>query len=96
MELARLTVPALGQVKDGQRYAVEGYLFPDTYEFDVSVTPKQILDRMLARLEEVFTAEMRSRCQELGLEVHDVMTRRTGGKGGAGCCREGINRRSYA
>ncbi|NLP36560.1 MAG: endolytic transglycosylase MltG [Firmicutes bacterium] len=74
MELARLTVPALGQVKDGQRYAVEGYLFPDTYEFDVSVTPKQILDRMLARLEEVFTAEMRSRCQELGLEVHDVMT----------------------
>ena len=74
MGLARQTVPSLGQVREGQRYAIEGYLFPDTYEFDVNATPEQILDRMLRRLEEIFTPDMRKRCQELGLEIHDVMT----------------------
>ena len=68
------TVPAMGKSTSGQRYALEGYLFPDTYQFDVNATPEAILHRMQSRLDEVFTLEMRARAEELGLDVHQVMT----------------------
>ncbi|MCR3921858.1 MAG: endolytic transglycosylase MltG [Firmicutes bacterium] len=74
MELVKDSVPELGKVLPGQRYAMEGYLFPDTYEFDVNVTPEQILHRMQARLAEVLTPEMRARADQLGLELHEVLT----------------------
>ena len=74
MTLATAAVPAIGQVDPEQRYALEGYLYPDTYEFDVDVSPQIILDRMQSRLEELFTSEMRERAGEMDLELHEVMT----------------------
>jgi UPF0755 protein len=74
MDLAGGTVPAMGQSSDQQRYALEGYLFPDTYEFDIDIAPEAIISRMQSRLEEVFTDEMRARAEELGMTYHEVMT----------------------
>ncbi|MBS3900834.1 MAG: endolytic transglycosylase MltG [Dethiobacter sp.] len=74
MLLARETVPAFGRIEAGQRYALEGYLFPDTYEFPETVTPQEILTRMQSRVEEVLTPAMRSRAGELGLDIHQLMT----------------------
>jgi len=74
MLLAAETVPVLGRAKAGQRHALEGYLFPDTYEFAESVTPQEILTRMQARLDEVLTPAMRERGKELGLDIHQVIT----------------------
>ena len=74
MDLASATVPAMGESRPNQRYAVEGYLFPDTYEFDVNITPQAILTRMQSRLDEVFTAEMKEQADALGLTLHEVMT----------------------
>lgn len=74
MNLAIGTVPALGRVEEGQRYALEGYLFPDTYEFDINITPEAILTRMQSRLNDVLTDEMRARAAELGLDTHQLMT----------------------
>jgi UPF0755 protein len=74
MVLVGGTVPVMGQVNSKQRYALEGYLFPDTYEFDITISPEAIISRMQSRLDEVFTAEMRSRADELGMSVHEIMT----------------------
>lgn len=74
MDLAQAAVPAMGRVKPGQRFALEGYLFPDTYEFDLDATPEFILRRLQSRLEEVITPEMRARAEELGMDMHQVLT----------------------
>lgn len=39
---------------DGRRYALEGFLFPDTYHFDKGSTPETVIQIMLKRFEEVF------------------------------------------
>ncbi|NLN07421.1 MAG: endolytic transglycosylase MltG [Firmicutes bacterium] len=71
---AAAVVPALGRVAEGQRYTLEGYLFPDTYEFERGVSVEQIIARMQNRLEEILTAELRERAAELGLDLHTVLT----------------------
>lgn len=37
----------------GRRYALEGFLFPDTYHFDKDSTPKTVIDTMIKRFEEI-------------------------------------------
>jgi UPF0755 protein len=57
-----------------RRYALEGYLFPDTYEIFVDSTPEEILDKMLTHYYEVFTGEWVARAQELDMTRDQVMT----------------------
>ncbi len=38
---------------DGRRYALEGFLFPDTYHFDKDSTPDTVIKIMIDRFEEV-------------------------------------------
>ncbi len=53
---------------------LEGYLFPDTYEFKSAVTEKQILLRMLSRFDEIFKEEYYERATQLGLSINEVIT----------------------
>ncbi len=53
---------------------LEGYLFPDTYEFPKDADEKLIIDRMLARFDEVYRPEYRARAKELGLTDDEVIT----------------------
>ncbi|MDR0840310.1 MAG: endolytic transglycosylase MltG [Christensenellaceae bacterium] len=55
-------------------YALEGYLFPDTYEIYADSSPKTIITKMLLRFNEVFSDEYIARAQELSLTVDDVVT----------------------
>ncbi|WP_050752945.1 endolytic transglycosylase MltG [Pseudobacteroides cellulosolvens] len=52
---------------------LEGYLFPDTYNFDVKSGEKAIIDRMLSRFDEVFKPEYYEKAKALGLTVHEVI-----------------------
>jgi UPF0755 protein len=74
MDLAAGTIPASGQQTAGQRYTLEGYLYPDTYEFDTNISAEAILQRMQGRLEQVLTPELRQRTEELGLSIHELIT----------------------
>ncbi len=74
MNLAKSASPALGEILPGQRHAMEGYLYPDTYQFEVGATAQTILRRLEARLLEVFSPELRQRAEELGLTTHQVIT----------------------
>ena len=68
--------PFIAELPDtaGRRYALEGYLFPDTYEIYADSTPEEILDKMLTHYYEIFSGEWVSRAEELGMTRDEVMT----------------------
>jgi UPF0755 protein len=74
--LAReLGVPAIGA--GGQASVpggLEGYLFPDTYQFPKETPPEVIVRKLRARLDEVVDDEMRARMTEMGWSLHQALT----------------------
>ncbi|MBQ6358792.1 MAG: endolytic transglycosylase MltG [Clostridia bacterium] len=57
-----------------RRYALEGYLFPDTYEVYEDAAAADILKKMLNRFAVVFTEEDANRARELNMTTDQVMT----------------------
>jgi len=53
---------------------LEGYLFPDTYNYSAKTTPEELIRGMVSRFEEVFTPDWTTRASELGLTVNQVVT----------------------
>ena len=49
----------LDGVTRGDRYCLEGFLFPDTYEFYQNDSPKNILTKMLNNFDNRFDETMR-------------------------------------
>ena len=58
---------------EDRKYALEGYLFPDTYEVYTDASAKSIIAKMLIRFNEVFNDEYMARAQELNLSVDEVV-----------------------
>src|SRR5262245_15363564 len=54
--------------------SVEGYLFPDTYQFVRGMTPEEMLGKMVQRMRAKLTAEMRGRARDMGLNTHQLLT----------------------
>lgn len=59
---------------DDLKYGLEGYLFPDTYEFFVNSTNDIAIKRMLSRMNVIYTTSYTERADELGLTMHEVIT----------------------
>ena len=56
------------------KYRLEGYVFPETYFIDKSMTAHQIIDMCLAQFNKVFTVEMKAKADQLGYSVHEIVT----------------------
>lgn len=69
-ELVKSYLPEGGELAQ----PLEGYLFPDTYEYKPGASADEIVAQMFARWQQVFTPELHERAKELGLSVHEVMT----------------------
>ncbi len=54
--------------------SLEGYLFPETYTYSSSTTPKQILAAMVAQLRRQLTPELLERAAALNLNRHQLLT----------------------
>jgi UPF0755 protein len=68
-------VPSTGaDGQDGVPGGIEGYLFPDTYQFPRGTEPQTILRRMRARLDEVVTDRLKKRMAALGWNLHKTLT----------------------
>lgn len=52
---------------------LEGYLFPDTYEFNRNVTAEQAINRMLKRFDEIFTPDMKKQAADKGMTVDQIV-----------------------
>ncbi len=59
----------LESVARGDKYCLEGFLFPDTYEFYKNSTPREALERMLNNFEKRFSEEMRAQIDTLNETV---------------------------
>ena len=54
--------------------SIEGYLYPDTYRFDRSMTAKEIIRILVGQFWREVTPEMRKRAQEIGLTLPQWVT----------------------
>lgn len=60
---------------DKRAYALEGYLFPDTYEFYKYSTPKTVIRKILNNVNNyVLTKEVYDKAEALGMTVDEVLT----------------------
>lgn len=59
----------LENVERGSEYCLEGFLFPDTYQFYQNSTPREALEKMLDNFEVRFNEEMRAQIETLNTNV---------------------------
>lgn len=58
---------------DEREYQLEGYLFPDTYDFYVGENPSSVIKRFLRNFEAKVTPEMIAACDENGLTLDQTL-----------------------
>lgn len=58
---------------EGRIYRLEGYLFPDTYEFFTESGGKSVITKFLSNFDSKITVEMKSAMQSRGLTLDDVV-----------------------
>lgn len=56
-----------------RKYALEGYLFPDTYEIYADATPEVVIKKLLDRFNNIFTLDYEGKAKELDMSVDQVM-----------------------
>ena len=54
--------------------SLEGYLFPDTYQFVRGMSVDEMLSRMVQRMRGKLTSQVQARARERGLSVHQLLT----------------------
>ena len=67
-------------VERGSENCLEGFLFPDTYDFYKNSSPREVLDKLLGNFEYRFSEEMRTQLDTLNanvtggtFDIHDVI-----------------------
>ncbi len=55
-------------------YRLEGYLFPDTYDFYVGESASSVIKKFLANGDSKITEKHRERAKELGYSMYDIIT----------------------
>lgn len=63
----------LNGIKRGDKYCLEGYLFPDTYDFYENDSPERVLEKMLNAFDASFTEVMRNDLAELNDRLAEMM-----------------------
>lgn len=59
---------------ENRAFYLEGYIFPDTYEFYKNESPERALKRFLDNTERKLTAEYKERAEELGYTLDEIIT----------------------
>ena len=54
--------------------SLEGYLFPDTYHFSLTVEPATIIGTMVRKLKTIFTPAWEAAARQAGFTIHQVLT----------------------
>lgn len=62
------------ELSSDRRYRLEGYLFPDTYEFYTDSSEVAVIDKMLAAFEAKFQEPYYARVKEMGYNLDQIIT----------------------
>lgn len=60
--------------KESRYRLLEGYLYPDTYEFYVGESPSSVLRKFLNNFNKKWTDEYAAQAEKLGMSVDDIIT----------------------
>ena len=66
--------PVFLKTLDVQAETLEGYLYPDTYQFVKGMTTEEILARMVARMRDQISPDLLERARAREFNVHQVLT----------------------
>ena len=58
----------------GDYKRLEGYLYPDTYEFYTPHDPVYAINKLLVRFDQQFNDDLRAKANEKGYSVHQILT----------------------
>lgn len=64
----------LQEIPLGDHRRLEGYLFPDTYEFYLNEDPKTAINKLLVNFDARFTDEMRAQVAQTEYSIRDILT----------------------
>ena len=53
---------------------LEGYLFPDTYQYTAGMSAADLVDMMLSRFRDLWNQERLAKLEALGLSIHEAVT----------------------
>ncbi|MBE6538054.1 MAG: endolytic transglycosylase MltG [Ruminococcaceae bacterium] len=59
---------------EGRTYRLEGYLYPDTYEFYKSSSEVTVIYKLLNRFNVIFSSDFYAKAEAIGYSVDEVMT----------------------
>ena len=62
------------EIKEGRDFILSGYLYPDTYNFDVNASPESIIRKFLNNMENKLYDEYYVRAKRLGMSMDEVIT----------------------
>ena len=62
------------KASDSIPYRLEGFMFPDTYEFFIGESASSVVTKFLENGEAKFTEEFKQRCNDLGYTPYEIMT----------------------
>lgn len=64
----------LEDIPYGDATRLEGYLFPDTYQFYASSTPEEAINKFLINFDGKFSESMREKAEQMGYSMHEIVT----------------------
>jgi UPF0755 protein len=53
--------------------SLEGYLFPETYNFYIGMNPYDLAQRMVHQFQQIFTGEMKAQAAKLGFSLNQIV-----------------------
>ena len=62
------------EIKEGRDFILSGYLYPDTYNFDINASPESIIRRFLNNMQNKLYDEYYVRAKRLGMSMDEVIT----------------------
>ena len=68
------TLEKEGGFKDGRKYALEGYLYPDTYDFYTDTSALDAISKLLGTFNVRFEEAYYERCNEMGMSIDEIVT----------------------
>jgi UPF0755 protein len=69
-----LNTDFLEGVTGSVQYRLEGYLFPDTYEFYVNSSPEAAIKKMLDNFDAKVSDSMVQKAQSMGYTINEIIT----------------------
>ncbi len=64
----------LEELEDGDASRLEGYLFPDTYEFYVNMQPASAINKFLETFHYVFNDDLQVQLENSGMQIREIVT----------------------